>query len=214
MLILLFTLVLIVLGVCTINLSSLNLTENERRLLYVSDGDEQTDNEDFSPEKAEQETDPNFEKDFNNDFGRDLGEDFDLSFSPDPTPKGKEVRQSDPRRHRHPEDLEMEEEMRRRHRHPEDLEMEEEMRRRHRHPEDFEMEEEMRRRHRHPEDLEMEEEMRSRHRHPDDFEFRDRDRRAAKSRIMKDLDEENIDLNKFNSEEEALNLTKQIYEKR
>ena len=182
MLILLFTLVLIVLGVCTINLSSLNLTENERRLLYVSDGDEQTDNEDFSPEKAEQETDPNFEKDFNNDFGRDLGEDFDLSFSPDPTPKGKEVRQSDPRRHRHPEDLEMEEEMRRRHRHPEDLEMEEEMRRR--------------------------------HRHPDDFEFRDRDRRAAKSRIMKDLDEENIDLNKFNSEEEALNLTKQIYEKR
>ena len=170
MLILLFTLVLIVLGVCTINLSSLNLTENERRLLYVSDGDEQTDNEDFNPEKAEQETDPNFEKDFNNDFnndfGRDLGEDFDLSFSPDPTPKGKEDRQSDPRRHRHPEDLEMEEEMRRR------------------------------------------------HRHPDDFEFRDRDRRAAKSRIMKDLDEENIDLNKFNSEEEALNLTKQIYEKR
>lgn len=170
MLILLFTLVLIVLGVCTINLSSLNLTENERRLLYVSDGDEQTDNEDFNPEKAEQETDPNFENDFNNDFGndfgRDLGEDFDLSFSPDPTPKGKEDRQSDPRRHRHPEDLEMEEEMRRR------------------------------------------------HRHPDDFEFRDRDRRAAKSRIMKDLDEENIDLNKFNSEEEALNLTKQIYEKR
>ena len=166
MLILLFTLVLIVLGVCTINLSSLNLTENERRLLYVSDGDEQTDNEDFSPEKVEQETDPNFEKDFNNDFGRDLGEDFDLSFNPDPTPKGKEDRQSDPRRHRHPEDLEMEEEMRRR------------------------------------------------HRHPDDFEFRDRDRRAAKSRIMKDLDEENIDLNKFNSEEEALNLTKQIYEKR
>lgn len=170
MLILLFTLVLIVLGVCTINLSSLNLTENERRLLYVSDGDEQTDNEYFSPEKAEQETDPNFEKDFNNDFnndfGRDLGEDFDLSFSPDPTPKGKEVRQSDPRRHRHPEDLEMEEEMRRR------------------------------------------------HRHPDDFEFKDRDRRAAKSRIMKDLHEENIDLNKFNSEEEALNLTKQIYEKR
>ena len=48
MLILLFTLVLIVLGVCTINLSSLNLTENERRLLYVSDGDEQADNEDFS----------------------------------------------------------------------------------------------------------------------------------------------------------------------
>lgn len=166
MLILLFTLVLIVLGVCTINLSSLNLTENERRLLYVSDGDEQTDNEDFSPEKAEQETDPNFEKDFNNDFGRDLGEDFDLSFSPDPTPKGKEDRQSDTRRHRHPEDFEMEEEMRRR------------------------------------------------HRHPDDFEFKDRDRRAAKSRIMKDLDEENIDLNKFNSEEEALNLTKQIYEKR
>ena len=166
MLILLFTLVLIVLGVCTINLSSLNLTENERRLLYVSDGDEQTDNEDFNPEKAERETDPNFEKDFNNDFGRDLGEDFDLSFSPDPTPKGKEDRQSDPRRHRHPEDLEMEEEMRRR------------------------------------------------HRHPDDFEFRDRDRRAAKSRIMKDLHEENIDLNKFNSEEEALNLTKQIYEKR
>lgn len=170
MLILLFTLVLIVLGVCTINLSSLNLTENERRLLYVSDGDEQTDNEDFSLEKAEQETDPNFEKDFNNDFendfGRDLGEDFDLSFSPDPTPKGKEDRQSDPRRYRHPEDLEMEEEMRRR------------------------------------------------HRHPDDFEFRDRDRRAAKSRIMKDLHEENIDLNKFNSEEEALNLTKQIYEKR
>ena len=182
MLILLFTLVLIVLGVCTINLSSLNLTENERRLLYVSDGDEQTDNEDFSPEKADQEIDPNFEKDFNNDFGRDLGEDFDLSFSPDPTPKGKEDRQSDTRRHRHPEDMEMEEEMRRRHRHPEDLEMEEEMRRR--------------------------------HRHPDDFEFRDRDRRAAKSRIMKDLDEENIDLNKFNSEEEALNLTKQIYEKR
>lgn len=166
MLILLFTLVLIVLGVCTINLSSLNLTENERRLLYVSDGDEQTDNEDFSPEKADQEIDPNFEKDFNNDFGRDLGEDFDLSFSPDPTPKGKEDRQSDTRRHRHPEDFEMEEEMRRR------------------------------------------------HRHPDDFEFRDRDRRAAKSRIMKDLDEENIDLNKFNSEEEALNLTKQIYEKR
>lgn len=166
MLILLFTLVLIVLGVCTINLSSLNLTENERRLLYVSDGDEQTDNEDFSPEKAEEETDPNFEKDFNNDFGRDLGEDFDLSFSPDPTPKGKEDRQSDTRRHRHPEDFEMEEEMRRR------------------------------------------------HRHPDDFEFKDRDRRAAKSRIMKDLDEENIDLNKFNSEEEALNLTKQIYEKR
>lgn len=170
MLILLFTLVLIVLGVCTINLSSLNLTENERRLLYVSDGDEQTDNEDFSPEKVEQETDPNFEKDFNNDFnndfGRDLGEDFDLSFSPDPTPKGKEDRQSDTRRHRHPEDFEMEEEMRRR------------------------------------------------HRHPDDFEFKDRDRRAAKSRIMKDLDEENIDLNKFNSEEEALNLTKQIYEKR
>lgn len=170
MLILLFTLVLIVLGVCTINLSSLNLTENERRLLYVSDGDEQTDNEDFNPEKAEQETDPNFEKDFNNDFnndfGRDLGEDFDLSFSPDPIPKGKEDRQSDPRRRRHPEDFEMEEEMRRRHRHPED------------------------------------------------FEFRDRDRRAAKSRIMKDLDEENIDLNKFNSEEEALNLTKQIYEKR
>lgn len=170
MLILLFTLVLIVLGVCTINLSSLNLTENERRLLYVSDGDEQTDNEDFNPEKAEQETDPNFEKDFNNDFnndfGRDLGEDFDLSFSQDPTPKGKEDRQSDPRRHRHPEDLEMEEEMRRR------------------------------------------------HRHSDDFEFRDRDRKAAKSRIMKDLDEENIDLNKFNSEEEALNLTKQIYEKR
>lgn len=170
MLILLFTLVLIVLGVCTINLSSLNLTENERRLLYVSDGDEQTDNEDFNPEKAEQETDPNFEKDFNNDFendfGRDLGEDFDLSFSPDPTPKGKEDRQSDTRRHRHPEDFEMEEEMRRR------------------------------------------------HRHPDDFEFKDRDRRAAKSRIMKDLDEENIDLNKFNSEEEALNLTKQIYEKR
>lgn len=170
MLILLFTLVLIVLGVCTINLSSLNLTENERRLLYVSDGDEQTGSEDFSLEKAEQETDPNFEKDFNNDFnndfGRDLGEDFDLSFSPDPTPKGKEVRQSGPRRHRHPEDLEMEEEMRRR------------------------------------------------HRHPDDFEFRDQDRRAAKSRIMKDLHEENIDLNKFNSEEEALNLTKQIYEKR
>lgn len=170
MLILLFTLVLIVLGVCTINLSSLNLTENERRLLYVSDGDEQTDNEDFNPEKAEQETDPNFEKDFNNDFnndfGRDLGEDFDLSFSPDPIPKGKEDRQSDPRRRRHPEDFEMEEEMRRR------------------------------------------------HRHPDDFEFRDRDRRAAKSRIMKDLHEENIDLNKFNSEEEALNLTKQIYEKR
>lgn len=166
MLILLFTLVLIVLGVCTINLSSLNLTENERRLLYVSDGDEQTDNEGFSPEKAEQETDPNFEKDFNNDFGRDLGEDFDLSFSPDPTHKGKEDRQSDTRRHRHPEDFEMEEEMRRR------------------------------------------------HRHPDDFEFKDRDRRAAKSRIMKDLDEENIDLNKFNSEEEALNLTKQIYEKR
>ena len=55
MLILLFTLVLIVLGVCTINLSSLNLTENERRLLYVSDGDEQADNEDFSLEKAEQE---------------------------------------------------------------------------------------------------------------------------------------------------------------
>ena len=159
---------LIVLGVCTINLSSLNLTENERRLLYVSDGDEQTDNEDFNPEKAEQETDPNFKKDFNNDFnndfGRDLGEDFDLSFSPDPTPKGKEDRQSDPRRHRHPEDFEMEEEMRRR------------------------------------------------HRHPDDFEFRDQDRRAAKSRIMKDLHEENIDLNKFNSEEEALNLTKQIYE--
>ena len=166
MLILLFTLVLIVLGVCTINLSSLNLTENERRLLYVSDGDEQADNEDFSLEKAEQETDPNFEKDFNNDFGRDLGEDFDLSFSTDPTPKGKEDRQSDPRRHRHPEDFEMEEEMRRR------------------------------------------------HRHPDDFEFRDQDRRAAKSRIMKDLHEENIDLNKFNSEEEALNLTKQIYEKR
>ena len=170
MLILLFTLVLIVLGVCTINLSSLNLTENERRLLYVSDGDEQTGSEDFSLEKAEKETDPNFEKDFNNDFnndfGRDLGEDFDLSFSPDPTPKGKEVRQSGPRRHRHPEDLEMEEEMRRR------------------------------------------------HRHPDDFEFRDQDRRAAKSRIMKDLHEENIDLNKFNSEEEALNLTKQIYEKR
>ena len=68
MLILLFTLVLIVLGVCTINLSSLNLTENERRLLYVSDGDEQADNEDFSLEKAEQETDPNFEKDFNNDI--------------------------------------------------------------------------------------------------------------------------------------------------
>lgn len=115
MLILLFTLVLIVLGVCTINLSSLNLTENERRLLYVSDGDEQTDNEDFNPEKAEQETDPNFEKDFNNDFnndfGRDLGEDFDLSFSPDSTPKGKEDRQSDQRRHRHPEDFEMEEEM-------------------------------------------------------------------------------------------------------
>ena len=154
MLILLFTLVLIVLGVCTINLSSLNLTENERRLLYVSDGDEQADNEDFSLEKAEQETDPNFEKDFNNDFendfGRDLGEDFDLSFSPDSTPKGKEDRQSDQRRHRH----------------------------------------------------------------PDDFEFKDRDRRAAKSRIMKDLHEENIDLNKFNSEEEALNLTKQIYEKR
>lgn len=170
MLILLFTLVLIVLGVCTINLSSLNLTENERRLLYVSDGDEQTGSEDFSLEKAEQETDPNFEKDFNNDFnndfGRDLGEDFDLSFSPDPTPKGKEDRQSVPRRHRHPEDFEMEEEMRRR------------------------------------------------HRHPDDFEFRDQDRRAAKSRIMKDLHEENIDLNKFNSEEEALNLTKQIYEKR
>lgn len=170
MLILLFTLVLIVLGVCTINLSSLNLTENERRLLYVSDGDEQADNEDFSLEKAEQETDPNFEKDFNNDFendfGRDLGEDFDLSFSPDSTPKGKEDRQSDQRHHRHPEDFEMEEEMRRR------------------------------------------------HRHPDDFEFKDRDRRAAKSRIMKDLHEENIDLNKFNSEEEALNLTKQIYEKR
>ena len=170
MLILLFTLVLIVLGVCTINLSSLNLTENERRLLYVSDGDEQADNEDFSLEKAEQETDPNFEKDFNNDFendfGRDLGEDFDLSFSPDSTSKGKEDRQSDQRRHRHPEDFEMEEEMRRR------------------------------------------------HRHPDDFEFRDQDRRAAKSRIMKDLHEENIDLNKFNSEEEALNLTKQIYEKR
>ena len=170
MLILLFTLVLIVLGVCTINLSSLNLTENERRLLYVSDGDEQADNEDFSLEKAEQETDPNFEKDFNNDFendfGRDLGEDFDLSFSPDSTPKGKEDRQSDQRCHRHPEDFEMEEEMRRRHRHPED------------------------------------------------FEFKDRDRRAAKSRIMKDLHEENIDLNKFNSEEEALNLTKQIYEKR
>lgn len=202
MLILLFTLVLIVLGVCTINLSSLNLTENERRLLYVSDGDEQTDNEDFNPEKAEQETDPNFEKDFNNDFnndfGRDLGEDFDISFSPDPIPKGKEDRQSDPRRHRHPEDLEMEEEMRRRHRHPEDFEMEEEMRRRHRHPDDFEFRDRDRRRHRHPED----------------FEFRDRDRRAAKSRIMKDLDEENIDLNKFNSEEEALNLTKQIYEKR
>lgn len=170
MLILLFTLVLIVLGVCTINLSSFNLTENERRLLYVSDGDEQTGSEDFSPEKAEQETDSNFEKDFNNDFendfGRDLGEDFDLSFSPDSTPKGKEDRQSDQRRHRHPEDFEMEEEMRRR------------------------------------------------HRHPDDFEFKDRDRRAAKSRIMKDLHEENIDLNKFNSEEEALNLTKQIYEKR
>lgn len=170
MLILLFTLVLIVLGVCTINLSSLNLTENERRLLYVSDGDEQADNEDFSLEKAEQETDPNFEKDFNNDFendfGRDLGEDFDLSFSPDSTPKGKEDRKSDQRRHRHQEDFEMEEEMRRR------------------------------------------------HRHPDDFEFKDRDRRAAKSRIMKDLHEENIDLNKFNSEEEALNLTKQIYEKR
>ena len=186
MLILLFTLVLIVLGVCTINLSSLNLTENERRLLYVSDGDEQADNEDFSLEKAEQETDPNFEKDFNNDFendfGRDLGEDFDLSFSPDSTPKGKEDRQSDQRRHRHPDD--------------------------------FEMEEEMRRRHRHPDDFEMEEEMRRRHRHPDDFEFKDRDRRAAKSRIMKDLHEENIDLNKFNSEEEALNLTKQIYEKR
>lgn len=198
MLILFFTLVLIVVGVCTINLSSLNLTENERRLLYVSDGDEQMVDEDFSPEKAEQETDPNFEKDFNNDFGRDLGEDFDLSFSPDPVPKGREDKRPDPRRHRNPEDLEMEEEMRRRRRHQEDLEMEEEMRRRRRHQED----------------LEMEEEMRRRHRHPDDFEFRERDRRAAKSRIMKDLHEENIDLNKFDSEEEALNLTKQIYEKR
>ena len=166
MLILFFTLVLIVVGVCTINLSSLNLTENERRLLYVSDGDEQMVDEDFSPEKAELETDPNFEKDFNNDFGRDLGEDFDLSFSPDPVPKGREDKRPDQRRHRNPEDLEMEEEMRRR------------------------------------------------HRHPDDFEFRERDRRAAKSRIMKDLHEENIDLNKFDSEEEALNLTKQIYEKR
>lgn len=200
MLILFFTLVLIVAGVCTINLSSLNLTENERRLLYVSDGDgdEQMVDEDFNQEKAEQETDPNFEKDFNNDFGRDLGEDFDLSFSPDPVPKGREDRSPDTRRHRNPEDLEMEEEMRRRRRHQEDLEMEEEMRRRHRHQED----------------LEMEEEMRRRHRHPDDFEFRERDRRAAKSRIMKDLHEENIDLNKFDSEEEALNLTKQIYEKR
>ena len=182
MLILFFTLVLIVAGVCTINLSSLNLTENERRLLYVSDGDEQMVDEDFNQEKAEQETDPNFEKDFNNDFGRDLGEDFDLSFSPDPVPKGREDRSPDTRRHRNPEDLEMEEEMRRRRRHQEDLEMEEEMRRR--------------------------------HRHQDDFEFRERDRRAAKSRIMKDLHEENIDLNKFDSEEEALNLTKQIYEKR
>ena len=53
-------LVLVTFGVCTINLSSLNLTENELHLLYVSD------DADFSQDKSDEEEealDFDFEKD-------------------------------------------------------------------------------------------------------------------------------------------------------
>ena len=66
MLITFLILVLVVLGVCTINLSSLNLTENELRLLYVQDGEKS-----FSPDEDDvlaQSPDLNFEKDFGKDF--------------------------------------------------------------------------------------------------------------------------------------------------
>lgn len=42
---LLFALFIVVLGVCVVNISSLNLTENEERLLYVSDNEDITNTE-------------------------------------------------------------------------------------------------------------------------------------------------------------------------
>ena len=86
-------LVLVAFGVCTINLSSLNLTENELHLLYVNDdGNVNGDGVDFSQDKPvkeesddeEQSTDLDFENDaeknawdkFSNDLEKD-GINFD-----------------------------------------------------------------------------------------------------------------------------------------
>ena len=70
-------LVLVTFGVCTINLSSLNLTENELHLLYVSD------DADFSQDKSakeksdeeEEALDFDFEKDAWDKFSKDLEKD-------------------------------------------------------------------------------------------------------------------------------------------
>ena len=58
-------LVLVVSGVCTINLSSLNLTENEQHLLYVGD------DANFSQEKQSPSEEQSIDLDFEKDFGED-----------------------------------------------------------------------------------------------------------------------------------------------
>ena len=58
-------LVLVTFGVCTINLSSLNLTENELHLLYVSD------DADFSQDKSAKEKSDEAEEALDFDFEKD-----------------------------------------------------------------------------------------------------------------------------------------------
>ena len=58
-------LVLVTFGVCTINLSSLNLTENELHLLYVSD------DADFSQDKSAKEKSDEEEEALDFDFEKD-----------------------------------------------------------------------------------------------------------------------------------------------
>ena len=56
-------LVLVTFGVCTINLSSLNLTENELHLLYVSDDADFSQDKSTKAKSEEEALDFDFEKD-------------------------------------------------------------------------------------------------------------------------------------------------------
>ena len=66
MLIMFLILALVTFGVCTINLSSLNLTENELHLLYVSD------DVDFSQDKPAKEQSDEEEESLDFDFEKDV----------------------------------------------------------------------------------------------------------------------------------------------